>query len=184
MKTFLATFGLLLTALSTLAQGTLTFNNRNLTGPNGTTYNVPFCPISDPANATAQMFLVTGTGASVTYTPLFPVNTFRAAPNQQFLTGPVTVSVTGWAPGTTGLQFVVRVWEGSSYDSAAARSQSGIFTVGPLGGTTADGQIFLPPDLGGPGGIGGLQVWTCMPEPSASILALLGAAALLYRRRK
>jgi hypothetical protein len=182
MKTVLAIFGLVIAIVSSLAQGTVIFNNRNLTGPNGTTYNAPVYGIMDPANTTAQMFLVTGTGATATYTPLTPVNTFRAPPNQAFLVGPVTVTVPGQPPGTTGLQFVVRVWEGRSYDSATARLQSYIFTVGPLGGTTADGQIFLPPDLGGPGGVGGLQFCSFCPEPSMTALALLGTVILLARR--
>jgi hypothetical protein len=183
MRTYLATSGLLLTGLSTLAQGTLTFNNRNLTGPNGTTYNASISGVTLGGNATAQMFLVAGTGASQTFTPLTPVNTFRPAPNQQYLAGPVVVIVPGQRPGTTGLQFIVRVWQGSSYDTSAARDQSPIFIVGPLGGTTVSGEIFLPPDLGGPGGVGGLQPFG-FPEPSIAALAILGASAFLLRRRK
>jgi hypothetical protein len=184
MKTLFAIVAAAFVSVSSFAQGTLIFNNRNLTGPNGVTYNAPiqvWWP--DPSNATAQMFLVTGTGAAATFTALTPVNTFRPAPNQWFLAGPVVVTVPGQAAGTTGLQFVVRAWQGANYDAAALRAQSGVFTVGPLGGVTTSGEIFLPPDLGGPGGVGGFQGIVIWPEPSSTALALLGAAILLARRR-
>jgi hypothetical protein len=184
MKKLFVIIAAVLVSMCSFAQGTLIFNNRNLTGPNGVTYNAPiqvWWP--DPANATAQMFMVTGTGAAATFTPLTPVNTFRPAPNQWFLAGPVVVTVPGQPAGTTGLQFVVRAWQGASYDTAFARAQSGVFTVGPLGGVTPSGQIFLPPDLGGPGGVGGFQGILFWPEPSSTAIALLGAAILLARRR-
>jgi hypothetical protein len=183
MKKLLVTLAAVLVSVSSFAQGTLTFNNRNLTGPNNTTYNAPINGVNNPANTTAQLFLV---GAGGALTALTPINTFRAAPNSQFLTGPVTVTVPGQPAGTTGLNFVVRAWEGASYDTATVKGQSAQFTVGALGGTTAAGQIFLPPDLGGPGGVGGLPAigFTLVPEPSTIALGLLGAAALLYRRRK
>jgi hypothetical protein len=130
--------------------------------------------------ASAQLFLVSGSGASLVYTPLLPFQTFRPPPDQQFFAGPVTVTVPGQAPGTTGLQFVVRAWNGVSYQDAFLRGQSAAFTVGPLGGTTSDGQIFLPPDLGGPGGVGGLRGFF-VPEPSTIAIVLLGAVALLRR---
>jgi hypothetical protein len=184
VKTLFAIIAAAFVSVSSFAQGTVIFYNRGLTGPNGTTYNAPVCGISDPATAVAQMYLVAGPDGARTFTPLLPVNTFRAFPNQQYLAGPVPVTVPGQPPGTTGLQFVVRVWQGApSYDSAVLRGESNIFTVGPLGGARANGQIFLPPDLGGPGGVGGLQFYLC-PEPSTFVLGVLGAAISLCRRRK
>jgi hypothetical protein len=184
MKKLLVITAAVLVSMPSFAQGTLIFHNRNLTGPNGTTYNAPITLFYDAPNAVAQMFLVTGTGAAATFTSLTPVNAFRAAPNSQFLTGPVSVTVPNQPAGTTGLQFVVRAWQGSTYDTSVIRGQSEPFTVGPLGGTTLSGEIFLPPDLGGPGGIGGFRGIFVPPEPSITSLALLGAAVLLCTRPK
>jgi hypothetical protein len=182
MRTVLLAITITLVTDSLFAQGTLIFHNRGLTAPNGGTYNAPIGEFSP--QATAQLFLLTGSGASTTFTPLFPLQSFRPAPDNRFFTGPVSITVPNQPAGTTGLNFVVRAWEGPSYETAAVRGQSAVFTVGPLGGTTASGQIFLPPDLGGPGGIGGLQGFIVWPEPSTISLAFLGAAVLLLRRRK
>jgi hypothetical protein len=183
MRTFLLVITIMLVTDSLFAQGTLIFYNRGLTAAGGGTYNAPIGEFSP--QATAQLFLLSGSGASITFTPLFPLQSFRPAPDNRFFTGPLSVTVPNQPAGTTGLNFVVRAWEGPNYETAAVRGQSAVFTVGPLGGTTASGQIFLPPDLGGPGGIGGLQSFIVpFPEPSTISLALLGAAVLLLRRRK
>jgi hypothetical protein len=180
MKKLLVTLAAVLISASAFAQGTIVFNNRNLTAPAGGTYNAPIT--GNTVGATAQLFLVTGAAGSETYTPLTPVNTFRAAPNNAFLTGPVQVEVPGQPPGTTGVRFVVRAWQGASYDTATERGQSAIITVTqPLGGTPTGAPPITPPDLGG---AQGLQSFPVVPEPSTIALGLLGAAALLYRRRK
>jgi hypothetical protein len=182
MKLILAA---ILASAASFAQGTLIFYNRGLTGPNGTTYNAPMQQVTDPATAKAQLFLITGSGGSATYTPVPGVNTFRPVPNQAFMVAPITVAVPGQPAGTTGLHFVLRVWErGPSYGTSPWFGQSAEFTAGPLGGVTPDGQIFLPPDLGGPGGVGGLQSFVLVPERSTIALGLLSTAALLISRRK
>jgi hypothetical protein len=185
MKKLLVTLAAVLVSVSAFAQGqfgTIVFNNRNLTAPGGGTYNAPINNVTDPANAHAQLYLVTGSGATAVYTPLTPLQVFRAAPNQAFFTGPVSVEVTGQAPGTSGLNFVVRAWEGATFETSGNKGESPVITVAAgLGGTTAGGAIFLPPDLGGPTG---LQTFSLVPEPSVIAFGLLGAAALLYRRRK
>jgi len=187
MKKLLVTLAAVLVSVSAFAQGqfgTIVFNNRNLTAPGGGTYNAPINNVTDPANTHAQLYLVTGSGASAVYTPLNPLQVFRASPNQAFFTGPVSVDVTGQAPGTSGLNFVVRAWEGAgTYETATARGESALITVAAgLGGTTQGGAIFLPPDLGGPNGLQSFAI--IVPEPSTIAFGLLGAAALLYRRRK
>jgi len=184
MKKLLVTLAAVLVSVSSFAQatsGTLTFNNRGLTAPGGGTYNAAINGITDVASARAQLYLVTGSGASAVYTPLTPMQTFRPSPNEEFFVGPVTVSVTGRDPGTTGLQFVVRAWQGAaSYETATYRAESELITVAAGLGGTGPGGVFLPPDLGG---ANGLQSFT-VPEPSTIALGVLGAAALLYRRRK
>jgi hypothetical protein len=181
MGTLLLVIAITFVTASSFAQGVLNFNNRNLTGPNGTTYNAPISGFSP--QATAQLLLVTGSAASPRYTPLFPLQSFRPPPNSQYFLGPLTVTVPGHPLGTSGLSFVVRVWDGPSYDAATLKAQSAVFTVGPLVGRTVGGQPFLPPDLGGPEGMGGLQGFS-IPEPSTISLALLAAASLLLRSGK
>src|SRR5688500_11061894 len=118
MKKLLVILVVVLVNVSSYAQstwGTITFDNRGLSPrtPGGELYNAPINGVTDVASARAQLYLVTGSGASAVYTPLTPLQTFRAnAP--AFFVGPVSVSVTGQLPGTTGLQFVVRAWQGAA----------------------------------------------------------------------
>jgi uncharacterized protein (TIGR03382 family) len=167
-------------------QGTLVFHNRGLTDPaNGAAYDAPiggYCP-----GDTAQLFLVSRNGA---LTPLFPTQTFRNPPNNRFFPAPVLVTVPGVPAGIAGVQMRVRVYRGDSYDTAIIRGESGNITLGPLGGIPSNGgPPITPPDLGGAAPGQGLQWLTpisvnpCVPEPSTFTLGLLGAAALLFRRR-
>lgn len=185
MKKLLVTLAAVLVSVATFAQGTINFNNRGISGPNGTTYNAPV--LGDTTGAVAQLFLVTGSGAAATYTPVAGQAAFRTGANAAYFVESVLATVPGQAPGTTGLNFVVRAWKGASYDAAVEKGESNMFTVGALGGENpAGGLPFLPPDLGGPNGVGGIAAegFRVVPEPSTIALGLLGAAALLYRRRK
>lgn len=182
MKKLLVTLAAVLVSVSSFGQGQIVFNNRNLTAPDGSLYNAPIT--GDTVGGTAQLML--SSGGSLT--PLLPINTFRAAPNNQFLTGPVTVDVTGQPPGTKNLTFVVQAWKGAaSYEAAkttagASLGQSAPFTVaGALGGLDpAGGPPFIAPDVSGLQGFAIAPV----PEPSTIALGILGAAALFIRRRK
>jgi hypothetical protein len=79
----------------------------------------------------------------------------------------------------------MRVWQGaagSTYEAAlaggASTGKSNTINVGPLGGPDPGGGVpFLDPFLIG------LQPFS-VPEPHATVLSLLGALALLLRRRK
>ena len=188
MRRIVLFFAVALAGVSAQGQGTINFYNRGLTGPNNTTYNAPiqgyeyFGPV---AEALAQLFLLTGSGASVVYTPVAGMQSFRPPPNHGFFVEPVLAIVPGQPAGTTGLQFVVRMWLGETYDSATIRGQSVPFTVGPLGGEDPAGEPPIPPpDLGGPDGVGGLVGFTLVPEPSTYAIAALGALLLAaYKRR-
>lgn len=81
----------------------------------------------------------------------------------------------------------MRVFEtaAGTYDVAANSpaftfgfGQSGDVFVPQLGGITPTGAIVPTPDLAG------LQSFYVIPEPPTITLGVLGAAALLYRRRK
>jgi hypothetical protein len=185
MKKLLVTLAAVLVSVSTFAQGTIKFNNR-LTGqvdapvtlPGGTT------GFGSIAGAQAQLFLVTGSGATATYTALTPATTFRSSSPaaMPYVNEPtVGVVVPGVAAGSQAT-IVLRAWAGgATYDPASNShyGQSAPITIG-LGGTPAVGAPIPDAVLTG---LQGFSV-TVVPEPSTIALGLLGAAALLYRRRK
>jgi hypothetical protein len=179
MKKLLVTLAAVLVSASTFAQGTILFNTRIV----GTVD----APVRRPDNTGAgpsvngQLFLLSGGN----YTALTPATTFRdgsANPQAAFyVIQPATaVTVPGIAAGGQAT-IVLRAWEGASFD--AARTGGGLWgesspiTIS-LGGTPATGAPL--PDAP----LAGLQGFTLVPEPSTMALGLLGAAALLYRRRK
>jgi hypothetical protein len=177
MKKLLVTLAAVLVSVSTFGQGTILFNNR-VTGQVD-------APVSRPdgtgagAGVNAQLFLVTG---GSTYTALTPATTFRStsAAAAFYVTQPAApVTVPGVAAGSQAT-IVLRAWEGavgSSYDTAALKGQSNPITIS-LGGVPPVGAPI--PDAV----LTGLQAFALVPEPSTMALGLLGAAALLYRRRK
>jgi len=178
MKKLLITLAAVLVSASTFGQGTILFNNR-VTGQVD-------APVSRPdgtgagAGYNAQLFLISGG----TYTALTPATTFRttsAAAAFYVVQPPGPVIVPTVAPGQQAT-IVMRVWEGavgSSYDTAiGCRGQLNPITI-TLGGVPAQGAPIQDAVLTGMQGI-----MLCVPEPSAMALGLLGAAGLLYRRRK
>jgi hypothetical protein len=91
--------------------------------------------------------------------------------------------------GTVGVNVQLRAWnnQGGQVTSwagvmatGAAGGSSDVFTVGPLGGTTVDGMLFLTPQTIG---IRSFQL-TIVPEPSLIALGALALGGLLLRRRK
>ncbi len=134
---------------------------------------------------TAQMFLITGSGASASYTALTPSAEFRttSAAAAYYIQPPAAaIAVPGVAAGSQAT-LVMRAWEGASYEAAVAAGglygQSAPFTI-TLGGTPPTGAPL--PDTP----LLGLQSFMIgiFPEPSTLALGLLGAAVLLCRRRK
>jgi hypothetical protein len=130
----------------------------------------------------AQLFL---SGAGGALTPLTPVATFRpAGSGTQAIADrywvPQTVDVTGVAPGANA-DFVVRAWKTSlgTYEQALASKadfgESAKFTVAVGGGTLPPANLTT---------LQGFTVTQAIPEPTIIALGILGASALLLRRRK
>jgi hypothetical protein len=187
MKKLLVTLVALLVSASSFAQGTLIFNNRTQQGDRPITYgagpNIGQGAGSLPG-AFAQLYLVTGTAGSETFTALTPSTPFRTGAAAAFFTEVNPFTVPGVQPGASA-RFQVRAWQGAaSYDAAlttpgAYWGTSQIFTEDALGGTPPGGGLPVPnptPD--------GMNAFTLVPEPSTVALGVLGAAALLFRRRK
>jgi len=178
MKKLFVTLAAVLVSVSTFGQGTVSFHNRPSTGdaritrPDGTGAGAGF---------TAQLFL-DGSNTALTPTTTFRTTSAAAA----FFLSPIDVTVPGAAPGTSATVYM-RVWDSSvaSWEAAVAanlmRSPDAAqrITIAALGGVNEQtGAIIPTPDLAG------LTGFALVPEPSTIALGILGAAALLYRRRK
>jgi hypothetical protein len=186
MKKLLMTIVAVLVSASAFAQGTIIFDNRPQSG---------VAPIFAPDGVAGagsipgmigELDLVNGTGASATYTPVgtSPFRGTSGAVSEFIATTELTVP--GVPPNGSGT-FVVRAYNGSSYDASAAIGSGKYFgqslpiTVSGLGGQPASGPPIPSPDLSG---LQGFNVALSTPEPSTIALGVLGAAALLLRRRK
>lgn len=176
MAKLLVFVSMLFASISLFAQGTVIFNNR-VAGQVDAPVMRPDGSGAGPG-VNAQLFLVTPSGGSAVYTPILPATTFYDASINPLLTryvvSPGTVQVPGVPAGQIAT-LVMRVWEGPSFETASAKAQSNPVTV-MLGGQPAGAPAIPDPALVG------LQGMT-IPEPSTIALGILGAAALLYRRR-
>lgn len=137
-------------------------------------------PVFKPNNVlpgpgfTAQLFWEN----AGSWQPLTPATTFRTTAGREQYVEPVDVTITGLAAGAQGT-FRFRAWEtaGGSYEQAQVAhwyGESAPITIATGGG------------LNPPANLTGLQGFTLtiVPEPSTIALGVLGAAALLFRRRK
>jgi hypothetical protein len=183
MKKLLLTLAAVLVSASTFGQGTILFNTR-VTGQVD-------APVSRwdgtgaGAGFNAQLFLVTGSGASAAYTALSPATVFRTTSPvaAYYVVQPTTAVIVPGIGAGQQATVVMRVWEGavgSSYDTAIGRlrgeSNPITITLGgvpPVGAPIQDALLI---------GMQGFEMG--IPEPSTMALGLLGAAALLCRRRK
>jgi hypothetical protein len=133
---------------------------------------------------TAQLFLTSG-GQNLALTP---ASTFRPATAAQptadryLVTPPPEVTVPGVAASAKA-DFALRVWPSSfaTYDAAQAAGAAGQQTIA---GVTLGGGLIPPANLiGDAGALAGFTV-PAVPEPTILALGVLGASALMLRRRK
>jgi hypothetical protein len=192
MKKLIIALAAVLVTVASYGQGQVNFQNRVGTG--GSILNAPV-KIAGTENGpgpdwTAQLFLV---GPNNSLTPLTPPSTFAKAG-----TGSAAISSQFWAQKTVdvpghfageNLNFVVQSWLTSlgSYDAAVKANQGGFGASDPfsavIGGASSDPSA--PPAT--PANLVNLKAFTVapqVPEPSIIALGVLGASALLLRRRK
>lgn len=177
MKKALIAVACAVVSLSAYAQGTLNFNNR-----------VPANSIDAPVFNVGNTVKLEGTGflaqiyAGPTADSLAAVGVaspFRTGAGAGYINAGANaaVSVPTVAPGANA--FVrVRAWDtstGATYEAAGIKGESALLTI-------ATGGVGAPPSL--PANLVGLTSFSLVPEPSTIALGVLGAAALLLRRRK
>jgi hypothetical protein len=173
MKKLIVAAAIGLTAVGALAQGQFNFGNRvTLSGidakvfkPDGTT------PLAG-TEFWAQAYVGTDKGSLAPVD--VPVN-FRTG---NFVGYVSTKTVTTTFAGGTAVWVEMRAWEaagGNSYEAAVA--------AGKLFGKSEPVQLTVAVAPATPPDMVGLKSFALVPEPSTMALGLLGAAALLLRRR-
>lgn len=173
MKKLLIAVAAVLVTAASYGQGQINFNNRVAAAG----INAPVTEAGTGAGAgtiagmKTQLFLVAGGNK----TAIGDTGTFRASPAAAtgFMTQSITVVVPGIDVGGSAT-VVMRAWNGATYESSTTFGESAPVTI-TLGGGTG-----VPADLTG---LAAFTV-TTVPEPSTIALGVLGAAALLLRRRK
>jgi hypothetical protein len=179
MKKLLIALAAAFIAVASYGQGQVVFANKV-----GTTVDAPVTvlnsnPTIGPGDQWSAQLYLQGAGGALT--ALTPATTFRKAG-----TGAAAIADRYWntinvdVPVASGSDatFVVRAWQTSfgTYDAAVGKAwgESAPFTVTVGGGT-------LPPS-----NLTTLKAFTVqvVPEPSIIALGVLGASALLLRRRK
>lgn len=177
MKKLLVAVAAVLVSVSAFAQGTVQFNNRlpadgivaPITRPDGT---------GAGAGITAELVLIQGANQTVVGTTTFRTDLAAAA---GFLNA-IDVAVPGVAGGTTA-NFVIRAYETSAGSYANALAGAGLSGQSGQATATLGGHGSPPAAPGILAGLSGFQLQV-VPEPSTIALGVLGAAALLLRRRK
>lgn len=180
-KTIIAIAAVLVTAATSHAQGLLQFETSSINAGINAPVFMPGSTTDGPGPAFSAALYLVGAGGIEAAT-LIPtsVTTFRDSANevaQRYVTGK-GVTVEG-SPGGSSVTLLFRGWQTSAGSFEAARNGGGIwgesatpFTI-TLATSPATGTDTI-----------GITGFTMVPEPSTITLCVLGAAALLLRRRK
>jgi hypothetical protein len=154
-----------------LGQGTVNFANR--VPSSGLFARVTFeSGIPVGPNFQAQLYGALAGSPLSELKPLFPLTGFRSgSPEALGFVIPTILNVPG-IPAGAGAVFVMKAFDGSSWETSTYRGESNPVTV-----TLANGG--LPPDLIG---LQAFQVHL-VPEPSTCALIVLGGGVLFWRAR-
>lgn len=188
MKKLLTVAASFIVCLAAMAQGTVNFaNNASTLIKYGTTPDVPAALQGLSAGAVAA-----GAPASADFhlslnldgtTPIGANAGLLATTPGRFLGGVRTLD--GKAPGSQAV-FTVKVWTGAfdTYEAALASGRADVFAgvSSPITVTLGGGTLPAGALTAAGSGFTGVNV-APVPEPSIVALGLLGAAALLIRRR-
>jgi len=195
MKKLFSLVALTLASFGALAQGTINFANAAGGGLNAPDFDTDGTTKLAGAGFIAQLYAGAVGTAWDSLTALTPTAVFATGLNAGYFFGG-SVVVTG-VPGGSAAAAQVRVWNSAfaTWDAAWAAYQAGNPTakVGVSGwnGTGLPTTTLTTPPLRSPGvgldpnlvGLTSFHLYS-VPEPSTIALGVLGAAALLLRRRK
>jgi hypothetical protein len=178
MKKLIVAGALGLVAVGALAQGQFTFGNKNaLTTPpiNARVFMPDGTTGLDGTAYLTQAYVKASGDPDSSYAPVGTAVNFRTGANAGYI---VPVVVTTTFAGDAEINVQMRAWEaakGADYPTAvAAGGLYGFSNPVTLKVTLAPAP---PPDMVG------LASFSLVPEPSTLALGVLGAAALLLRRR-
>lgn len=172
-KLILSVAALVVTLASSYGQGQLFFSNRILPSIDARVSSTGANQLGGFAVGPAQAQLFISNAAGDAVTPIASsLTAFRtgSAAAAGYISG-FGVTVPGVDAGTT-IKVIMVGFEGSDFASAGAKGKSA-----PIDVTLGGGTIPVP-------NLTGLQGFAIVPEPSTIVLGVLGAAALLFRRRK
>jgi len=181
MKTLLVAAALGLVAVGALAQGQFTFGNKNLTTTppiNAKVFNEKGIAAGialDGAAYWTQAYVKLAGNPDSSYAPVGTAVNFRTGTSAGYI---VPVVITTPYAGGESIQVQMRAWEasgGTSYEAALA--------AGKLYGKSDPVTLAVTVAPAPPADMIGLQSFALIPEPSTFALGILGAAALLLRRR-
>ena len=170
MKKLIIAVAALMVTAAAYGQGSVVFNNR-VTGVVDARVLLPDGSGAG-AGITAQLWGGPAGTAVDKLVALSPTTTFRTTSAAAMgYVNSINVDVPGVAAGAQAT-LVMRAFNGADWASSALRGESNPITVSLGGG------VLTPPNLVGMNG------FTLVPEPSTIALGILGAAVLLFRRRR
>jgi len=182
MKKLILAVAAVMVSVAAFAQGVVVFNNRVGADVNA---RVMLADGTTGAGAgfIAQLYGGKEGTAAGALSALTPTTTFRtSSAAAQGYVNSVNVAIPGVAPGAKAA-IVMKAYNGADFASSSIKGESNLITV------TVGGDNLPPTNLIGLQGFnlaGGVVVPPTpdIPEPSTIALAVIGAGALLLRRRK
>jgi hypothetical protein len=179
-KLVIAAVALMVSIAATYAQGQVNFNNK--VAASGIDARVIDAKTGTGAGAGFAAGLAVDAGGALTYIPGSAALFRTASPAQQGYILPAVITVPGHDISSS-VTLRMFAFPGAATDAAALAAlggnQSQNFGVSNPVTVALGGGTILPPDMVG---LTGFTV--TVPEPSTIAFGLLGAAALLIRRRK
>jgi len=176
MKKLILAAAAVMVSVAAFAQGVVVFNNRVGTDVNARVLLADGTGVG--AGYTAQLYGGKEGTAAGALAPLTPTTTFRtSSAAAQGYVNSVNVAIPGVAPGAKAA-IVMKAYNGADFASSSSKGESNLITV------TVGGDNLPPTNLIGLQGFTVAGGAPDVPEPSTIALAVIGAGALMLRRRK
>jgi|SRR6185295_9154766 len=196
MKKLLLFVGLLVAGFAAMAQGTVNFSN-GAAGVNAVVNDVDGTTKLSGAGFTAGLYAGPSGTIWSSLTLVAPTANFATGASAGYFFGG-SHAVPG-VPEGSAAAYQVRVWSANfatwdlawaAYQAGDTTAKIGVSSSAAWNGTGLPSTVGTTPNLGGLSptpnllGLQSFKLFQAVPEPSTIALGLLGAAALLLRRRK